>query len=84
MVGNFPSIEYFFCQDRTQGLLESPEFQTQFFIPFFRATFSSSQKGVKPDSNGTNLQELLQQFTGKATNVMSFGPNLTSDHKLFG
>jgi hypothetical protein len=27
------------------------------------ATFSSSQKGVKPDNNGTNLQELLQQFT---------------------
>jgi len=32
------------------------------------ATFSSSQKGVKPDSNGTNLQELLQQFTD--TNVL--------------
>ena len=82
MVGNFPSIEYFFVRTVRRDYLKVLNFKRKFFIPFFRATFSSSQKGVKPDSNGTNLQELLQQFTGKATNVMSFGPNLTSDQKL--
>jgi len=31
---------------------------------YFRATFSSSPKGVSPVDNGESLETLMQQFTG--------------------
>ena len=43
----------------------------------FRATFSSSPKGVSPVDNGETLDELMKQFTGTIISATYVKPDIT-------
>ena len=52
-------------------------------IFLFRATFSSSAKGVSPEASGDKLEDLMKQFTGSHLSPIPSSTSFLDSNVLF-